>query len=208
MKFSVKGNTPYNPPALSLRCPHCGKEAVMTALSNVNDIDIGDGIWCGQRFCPNQDCRGHIFVAHRQGKVLESYPPSTIDFDPDGVPASVLASFDEAIRCHSVGCFMASALMVRRTLEEVCLDKGATGKDLKARIADLRGKIVVPDELLSAMDELRLLGNDAAHIEAKSYDKVSAEEIEVAIEFAKELLKALYQYTGLLSRLRSLKKVP
>ena len=58
------------------------------------------------------------------------------------------------------------------------------------------------------MDELRLLGNDAAHIEAKSYDKVSLEEVEVAIEFSKELLKALYQYSGLLSRLRALKKTP
>lgn len=178
----------------------------MTVLTGMNDLDIGDSISCGQRYCPNQECRGHIFVAHRQGKVIESYPPSTIDFDPNGIPGNVLASFDEAIRCHSVGCFMASALMVRRTLEEVCLDKGASGKDLKARIVDLRGKIVVPDELLDAMDELRLLGNDAAHIEAKSYDKVAADEIEVAIEFAKELLKALYQYTGLLSRLRSLKK--
>lgn len=208
MKFPVKNQTPYNPPAVSLRCPHCGKEAVMTTLNGMNDMDVGDGILCGQRYCPNPQCRGHIFVALRQGKVLESYPPSTIDFIPDGIPTTVLASFDEAIRCHSAGCYMASALMVRRTLEEVCSDKGATGKDLKIRISDLRGKIVIPDELFDAMDELRLLGNDAAHIEAKSYDKISIEEIEVAIEFAKEFLKALYQYTGLLSRLRSLKKAP
>lgn len=180
----------------------------MVSLNNSNDIDIGAGIQCGQRYCPNHECHGHLFVIHSQGKVVASFPPSSIDFNPTGIPVNVIASFEEAIRCHAIGCFMAAALMVRRTLEEVCLDKGATGKDLKARITDLRGKIVVPDELLDAMDELRLLGNDAAHIEANSYDKVSKEEIEVAIEFAKELLKALYQYTGLLARLRSLKKAP
>jgi len=207
VKFKVTQKTEYAPQPVSLRCPHCGKEAAMNGIG-VNDLDVGNGTWCGQRMCPNSECKGHMFVVQRQDKVIASYPPATIDFNPDGIPANIVASIDEALRCHSIGCFTASALLVRRTLEEVCLDKGATGKDLKARIADLKGKVVVPNELFDAMDELRLLGNDAAHIEAKSYDKVSLEEVEVAIEFSKELLKALYQYSGLLSRLRALKKTP
>ena len=174
----------------------------------VNDVDIGDGLRCGQRVCPSPGCNGQIFVVHRQGMLVDAYPPSTIDFDSKSIPANIVSSFDEALRCHAVGYFMASALMVRRTLEVVCLDKGASGKDLKVRIADLKTKIVVPNELIEAMDELRLLGNDAAHIEARSYDKISYEELEVAIEFSKELLKALYQYSDLLAKLRGLKKVP
>jgi hypothetical protein len=54
--------------------------------------------------------------------------------------------------------------MVRRTLEEIRLDRGATGKDLKARIAALSSKVILSKELLEAADELRLLGNDAAHM--------------------------------------------
>ena len=54
--------------------------------------------------------------------------------------------------------------MVRRTFEEVCADRGAKGNNLKERIADLRSKIVIPSELLDAMDELRILGNDALRI--------------------------------------------
>jgi len=60
--------------------------------------------------------------------------------------------------------------------------------------------------LLEAADELRLLGNDAAHIEAKTYDAIEAEEVEVAIDLAKELLKSVYQYGSLVNRLRALKK--
>ena len=56
------------------------------------------------------------------------------------------------------------------------------------------------------MDELRLLGNDAAHIEAKSFAQISKPEIDVAIEFTIELLKALYQYASLLGKMRGLKK--
>jgi hypothetical protein len=66
--------------------------------------------------------------------------------------------------------------------------------------------VVVPQELLDAADELRLLGNDAAHIEAKSYDAIGKDEASLAIELAKELLKAVYQYSSLVNRLRALKK--
>lgn len=56
------------------------------------------------------------------------------------------------------------------------------------------------------MDELRLLGNDAAHIESNEFEKIGKPEIEISIEFTKEILKGVYQYEGLLSRLRGLKK--
>ena len=96
--------------------------------------------------------------------------------------------------------------MVRRLLEELCDDKKATGSDLKARLTSLGGSIVIPQELLTAADELRILGNDAAHVEAKAYDAIGANEALLAIELAKELLKAVYQYSALVDRLKALKK--
>jgi len=78
---------------------------------------------------------------------------------------------------------------------------------LKVRLAALGGSIVVPQELLDAADELRLFGNDAAHVEAKAYDDIGEDEATIAIELAKELLKAVYQYTTLLGKLKALKKL-
>jgi hypothetical protein len=81
------------------------------------------------------------------------------------------------------------------------------GKDGPApRIKSLGTKVVLPQELLQGLDDLRLLGNDAAHIESEEYNQVGKEEVEVGIEFAKEVLKAVYQYSALLARLRALKK--
>ena len=88
----------------------------------------------------------------------------------------------------------------------MCNDKGAAGGDLKQRLAALSGSVVVPKELLDAADELRLLGNDAAHVNAKNYDSIGANESRLAIELAKELLKAVYQYASLVDRLKALKK--
>jgi hypothetical protein len=96
--------------------------------------------------------------------------------------------------------------MVRKTLEELCKDRSAAGGNLKERIKALGTKVVLPVELIEGLDDLRLLGNDAAHIESKEYESVGQEEVEVGIEFTKEVLKAVYQYSALLAKLRALRK--
>jgi hypothetical protein len=149
-----------------------------------------------------------LFFAQQNGKTLISYPPELIDFDPINLPTSVLAAFEEAISCHANRCFTAAAIMVRKTLEELCVDRQAKGNNLKERIRALGTKAVLPQELLDGLDDLRLLGNDAAHIESQEFNKVGQEEVEVGMEFAKEVLKAVYQYSALLTRLRALKKPP
>lgn len=206
MKITVPGATGQSGYIrTAVRCPHCGKEAVMEPLGQ-HDIVLGNSYIAGQRRCPNPACQGHIFVVFHGNELVKAYPPIRLDFDPENIPDKVLKTLEEAITCHSENCYVAAAIMVRRTLEEVCADRHANGENLKARINDLRSKIVVPSELLDAMDELRILGNDAAHIEAKQYDDISDEEVTVAIQFAKEILKSLYQYSSLLGRLRALKK--
>ena len=50
--------------------------------------------------------------------------------------------------------------------------------------------------------------NDAAHIEAKTYDNIGREEAEDSIELAQEILKSLYQLQGLVSRLQARKSTP
>ena len=60
-------------------------------------------------------------------------------------------------------------MMVRRLLEEICADAGAEGKDLFKRLEILKTKVTLPQELFEAMTELKALGNDAAHIDARSY---------------------------------------
>lgn len=196
-----------NPP-LSLRCPNCRQIGILEVVGQdlgLNIVQRGT-TFAGQRRCTNPKCLTHIFVVHNGTQIVESFPAETIDFDATNIPPSVVSAFEEAIKCHASQCFIASAIMVRKTLEELCRDRQATGNNLKERIRALGTKVVLPQELLDGLDDLRLLGNDAAHIESQEYDKVGKEEVEVGIEFAKEVLKAVYQYSALLNRLRSLKK--
>lgn len=197
---------------ISLRCPACRQKGTFDAL-NTKDIHIaglGDArttYIAGLRSCPDPLCGGLIFfVRAHLGHVLLTYPPERIDFDSANIPVTVISALEEAITCHANQSMMAAAIMVRKTLEELCNDKSATGRNLKERIKDLGKKIVLPQELLEGLDDLRLLGNDAAHIESQVFNNVGSEEVEIGIEFTKEVLKATYQYSDLLSRLRGLKK--
>jgi hypothetical protein len=138
----------------------------------------------------------------------EYFPPETIDFDATNVPAAVQSALEEAIKCHAQLCFVASAIMVRKTMEELCADRKAEGGNLKERIASLGTKVILPKELLEGLDGLWLLGNDAAHIESNVYKDAGREEVEIGIEVTKEVLKAVYQYAALVAKLNARKIKP
>lgn len=207
--------------AIQIRCPHC--QAQGTFLPALNQ-SIGYAkqfknesksrmwaIFAHIRVCPNLDCKSIVFTITSHGgneKANMCFPPETLNFNPENIPKALKRTLEEAISCHSLGAFRACAMMVRRLLEELCDDCGATGKTLHARLKDLRSQITLSEELFDAMDELKALGNDAAHIEAKAFANIDKEEAELSIELAQEILKARYQHKSLVDRLRSRKKTP
>lgn len=211
MNFKVQSCSAANPGVvIKMRCPVCHQRGTFEPIGTNDGLVSPDGVYVGQRRCPDPACASLIFFVYQASKhpssILVTYPPERIDFDATNIPAAVLKALEEAITCHASSCFIAAAIMVRKTLEELCAERGAKGDNLKARIKALGTKAVLPEELLDGLDDLRLLGNDAAHIESKEFDSIGQEEIEVGIEFAKEVLKSVYQYSALLNRLRSLKK--
>lgn len=198
---------------VATRCPHCGHFGTFIPVAGQDiytyfNTHQGEHIsnYLGIRKCPNEKCKGHLFfIANNVKDVLMTSPSETIPFDKENIPQKVLDAFEEAVKCHSNSCFIASAIMIRKTLEEICINRGAIGKNLFKKLEDLGSKILIPQELIGGMNELRLLGNDAAHIEAQTFAEIGKEEIEVSLEFTKEILKAVYQYENLLQKLKRLK---
>ena len=167
----------------------------------------GGRLWFGQRRCPNRECRAHVFVVmDTPPHVILSYPPERIDFDPKDIPKPIVDVLDEALTCQAAGAFTGAAMLVRKTLEHICDDRGAAGSNLKDRLTALRNTVILPPPLFDALDNLRLLGNDAAHIEAKAYNNVGQDEVSAAVILVKEVLKGVYQYDALLKQLTALRK--
>jgi hypothetical protein len=211
-------STPGEYKNVNMRCPECHRQGTFDQLVNDTVVFPSDeaqgGLWVGYRVCPNYSCNLLVITLFTLSKengytvpiILASYPAERIDFDASSIPDPIVNALEEAITCHSNGCYIAAAIMVRKTLEELCHHQGATGKRLVDQIVDLKTKVIVPVGLLDGIDNLRLLGNDAAHIELKDFDQIGQEEVEVGILLAKELLKAVYQSSMLADRLKALKK--
>lgn len=194
------------PQPVSVRCPYCDQLGSFEPLHNVNDASNGHSI-SGIRRCPNPSCSSAVFVVLAENNfVIGHYPVSNIAFDFANIPENIAQTFRQALATRSHGLNIASAIMIRRTLEELCHDKGAVGENLKKRLEALRANIIIPPALLAALDDLRLFGNDAAHVEASTFDKIGTEELDAAIDLVKEILKSVYQLDSLLMRLQALKK--
>ena len=206
----VQGFTTINGVVVSTRCPGCGQRATFEKLGTDLRLDISrrSPLTTGQRKCPDPQCRAHLFFIKNATELLITYPPERIDFDSTALPPRVQHALEEAVTCHANRAFTAAAIMVRKTLEELCRDKEISGQHLKGRIKSLGKLAIVPTDLFDGLDDLRLLGNDAAHVESTTYNTVGANEVEIALKFTKEVLKAVYQYTALLDKIRSLKKSP
>lgn len=198
-----------------MRCPGCRKVGIFPGVLQHDAAfmtlveertNTRENRTCGLRWCPDPACRAIVFVVLRGAEVVSSFPAERIEFDTSEIPERVVRAFEEAIACHADQCFVAAAMLIRKGLEELCEDRVAKGDTLKARIADLRTKVLIPTDLLDGADELRILGNEAAHVKSKDYDQIGQAEVETALEFSKELLKAVYQYKALLKRLQQLKK--
>lgn len=201
-------------PPVSIRCPHCrelgsfnllGPAKSFYKLGKTMPIEtLAQGTYyAGVRICPNAKCQGLVFVVESKNEVLEIEPPQLLDFNPEGLPSRLQQTLREAVACHGVGAHRAAAMMVRRLLEEICDENNAAGANLHQRLASLKDAIVLPEPLFEAMNELKALGNDAAHVEAKVYDNIGADEAQDLIELAKEIVKALYQLKGLIARLQA-----
>lgn len=210
-KITVDPQNQSQPDILAARCPHCGHDASFEGVGphDINGQNNIEGVMThfklGIRRCPRAECHGQLFF-QTFGAETMTFPALVIDFIPDDIPKPIGDTFQEALQCEAIGCYTASAIMVRKTLEMICEERSATGDKLIDRLKSLKTQVSLPTQLFDAMDNLRLLGNDAAHVELKDFDKIGKDELSVAIDLTKEVLKSLYQLDSIVNRLKAMKK--
>lgn len=192
-------------------CPHCHKHGVFVALGGVHQAGPNANEQLFFCHCPDTNCRG-LAVAVRnnsKGGIIHTMIPALIPkFDFDGVSPDVVACLQEASLCYSQRCWRATAIMIRRTLEVLCREFNCSGNSLHQRLLQFRSQVLLSDDLMNGMDVLKLLGNDAAHVESREFDSIDQKELDLAMEVTRELIRALYQHRTLVNRLNSLRKNP
>ncbi|MFG3309666.1 DUF4145 domain-containing protein [Streptomyces wuyuanensis] len=141
---------------------------------------------------PTGDDHGAIATAlkERVSKprfLLLVHPRRSAESFDSTAPQVVRDLFGEGIRCQEASALRAAAAMYRAAVEELCKDRGATGRNLKEKIADLTNK-GVPDDVVRDLDEARTLGNWSLH-DGLTF---SYEEVDDVAELIQEAVFIVY----------------
>jgi len=89
--------------------------------------------------------------------------------------------------------------MCRKTLEGVCEEHKVAGRTLQERIQALKDTGVIEGRLYQWADELRLVGNEAAHDVSV---EVSAQDANDTVDFTRAVLEYVYTFRDQFERFK------
>ncbi|MEU0216587.1 DUF4145 domain-containing protein [Streptomyces sp. NPDC006265] len=98
----------------------------------------------------------------------------------------------EARACFDSKLYTAAAVMVRRSLEGMCIEQGTKKSALFQALQELRDDGKIEGRLFDWAQALRVLGNQGAHF---SDESVSREDAADALSLAEALLNHVYVFT-------------
>jgi hypothetical protein len=203
----------------SYRCGHCGIDALMFIVCQgehtvTEEYNIG-AFWFTDFYqlllCPSCNTVNVIKTSYDSE---HSYPIDDDEDDYDtkveylfpriksgnfkNLPSLVEKSYAIATKLKKIEP-IASVIFSRKSLEAICINQKATGRDLKDRIDNLAQKGAIPELLKEAAHSVRLLGNEGAHeLEAE----VSADDAETLLALCDAIIGYVYEAPQLIQRIQ------
>jgi hypothetical protein len=107
---------------------------------------------------------------------------------PIGLPESIEKAFRAAIKVRSVDA-NAFGVLIGRVMDMVCRDRGAEGRFLGNKLADLAAKGEVPQKLVEVAEKLTKLRNVGAHAEL---GELTPREVPIVEDLCRALLDYIY----------------
>lgn len=189
----MKPHPKVNPPSIAL-CPHCGNVNEHRLLHRQDFYkDVGEYIdQCWWAILECSTCTGLSLYTdqwdetHEQWTSKLIYPIQMIA--PAEAPKTIQRLFYEALSVkHRVPSL--SAVGIRKCLEAICRDKGATKTNLASSIRELGAKGILPETLVTMMDSSRIIGNLGAHATS---GEVAEEDANILVDFCLAILEYVY----------------
>ena len=179
----------YYDRVICLVCRNCTQPVIVLEECFIDDQRVSEGMKSG-----NINWRGFFWW------------PFTSEKLNDHVPNEITSTLNEAKICYTTKCFRAAAVMARRTLEAIAIDKDATTGSLAARIKVLSDNGTLDKNLADWATEIRLIGNNGAHFDPiNNVEQIEADQI---ILFIDELIKYLYIMPSEIEKRRRKGKTP
>ncbi len=177
----------------SIYCPNCKRYSSLIERTGFDKkLSLKYGYVLIKRYSISEcnSCSQHFLVIRDDGKIIKIYPdrlPKTVN---ELIPQDIKTDFEEALLCYSVGAYRGAAALARRTVQLICLDKGASkNKNLHQQIDELFSSGVITKDIKEWAHEVRFLGNDAAH---PNKNIVSQDDAKDILDLLESLCDVLY----------------
>ena len=159
----------------TFRCPNCDQLASLSRIGGHSLVEDGVGeveyifgscVRCGTPALVEE-------YPHADGTgTIQHFPsaPKTLDVE---LPRRVKLSYREALQCATARAYIATAVMVRRTLEAVGKEFKPDARGLADGLKAMQAQGVISAEVFAWGEELRFLGNIGAH---PTDDEITAQD--------------------------------
>lgn len=190
-----------------IKCFHCGNETPMLSVGKCSwrsrDMDFPDldFIYEYELFsCPvchkvtlfetYSDESMVEYMGHDQLKYFDEqrvlFPPCNVESNI--VPQKIKDAYEAALKTKGIDRFVC-LLALRRTLELILKNQGATKWGLKDQIEEIAAKELLPGVLKDASSLAKILGDTAAHDKELEID---TNDVESIAEFIGYIIEYLY----------------
>ena len=186
------------PDPLSNTCGRCGRDSWFglraAVWSGVWDLGLTDArpLVAAIYNCPGCG-QGSLFLfqtfmtlGEHHASLLEQAPTARA-IELEGLPPEIQADRLEAINSYLNGQYKAAVLMGRSALQRAVRILDPTRSSLNAELDNLADQGIITRQLRANADEVRLLGNDAAHPE--ELGSVTEDDAKDAIVFLNDFLQ-------------------
>lgn len=204
-----------------MRCGHCENKVRMKIVATYDQVqsyeDHKSGIeWQAGPIWELAICPACSNLTLRRIKWHEYFEPEELKMEilyPSaikpltGLPPKINEAYQAALRVRHIDS-NAFAVLLRRLIDLVCLDRGANGKSLYERLAFLAEKGEIPGRLAEMTHQLRQLGNIGAHADLGD---LTPAEVPILDDICRAVLEYLYTAPRLIDqveqRIKELKKI-
>ena len=187
-----------------ISCRHCGNISKMEIIGSVNDYcqtdddpEYGPTTDCGTIYCILRcpACEKTNIVSYDWHDGMESEDDISYDFlfpqksnYPIGLPEKILTAYKAAEKVKTIDV-NAYAILMRRLLELVCLDRNAGVGTLAVMLKELADKNEIPEKLVKVAKGLKDFGNIGAHAGS---GELTEKEIPIVNALSSAILEYVY----------------
>ncbi len=181
-------------------CPHCEQPSTFTVLWTQPVQGAKLIVHYAVLECNYAKCHDRVFLIttthvntntqNAQNDSLIYYPSGKIGLGHESIPVAIREDWVEAQKAFQIEAVKAAAVMCRRILYGVLLDKGCKEHPLHEGIAQLLGKTRMPQILEQWLSEIKEDGHDASHPFRALH--VPVENVIETMGYTRELLRFAY----------------